>query len=121
MYYFGILEDNNIKNVNERIKYKKYLPSGKHYIDTQDAGLFFINFLLDSPQYQKQIEKLDDIFLEHCKLPNKEECLEQVKHLFKELASESLDKNEVIEKISKLDFSPHENDYLDEDDDLFVL
>jgi uncharacterized protein YerC len=109
--FLNVLEDHNISNLNERIKVKKMLPSGRKFIDTHDAGWYFVNLMLESSQYKEKIKELDNMFLEHCDKENKEECLEMIKHVFMEMASESLDKNKIIETIQKLDFSHKNNEY----------
>lgn len=103
--YLNVLDDAGVSNLNEKIKVKTKLPSGKIITDHYSAGLHLIDVLFDSDQYEHDLHKLDSIFLKNCQEKNKEEILDKIKYVFSEVACNTLDKKEIIKEIQHCDFS----------------
>ena len=88
--YLNLLDKSGIKNLDEKIKVSTKFPDGYVFTNTYKAGHHFIEYLFEGPDFRKDIEKLDEMFLDNCRCGNKEDILEWLKHYLTEEGSETI-------------------------------
>jgi hypothetical protein len=88
--YLNLLDKSGIKNLDEKIKVSTKFPDGYVLTNTYKAGYHFIEYLFEGPDFRKDIEKLDEMFLDNCRCENKEHILEWLKYYLTEEGSETI-------------------------------
>jgi len=88
--YLDLLDKSGIKNLDEKVKVITKFPDGYVLKNTYKAGHHFIEYLFEGPDFRKDIEKLDEMFLNNCRCENKEEILDWLKHYLIEEGSKTV-------------------------------
>lgn len=99
LLYIDALDSANVNNLDEMIEVTLKFPDGYTMTNTLRAGDHLIDMVLDSDEYRKNIQKLDEIFLQHSHCPEKEEHLAYLKYILSEVGAETLDKDEWTEAV----------------------
>jgi hypothetical protein len=88
--YLDLLDKSGIKNLDEKVKVITKFPDGHVLKNTYKAGHHFIEYLFEGPDFRKDIEKLDEMFLNNCRCENKEDILDWLKHYLIEEGSKTV-------------------------------
>ena len=106
--YLDLLDKSGIKNLDEKVKVITKFPDGYVLKNTYKAGHHFIEYLFENSDFKKDIEKLDEMFLNNCRCENKEEVLDHLKYILMECGSESIslkDWNKALKNFKTCDFA----------------
>ena len=107
LLFLDILDQSGIDNLDEKIKVTSKFEDGYILTSLFRAGEHFIDVIFSSTDYEKEISKLDKMFLDNYNSQNeedkedKEDTLEKIKHIISEIAPETIDKEEWLKELSE--------------------
>ncbi len=103
MLYLELLDQLDVDDLNEQVKVKLLLPSGKTHETLVNVGEHLIETLLNSDDFEDEISELDKDFLNKCNCPNKEGILHMVKAIIEDIGSESVEQEDWMNALRKID------------------
>lgn len=103
LLFFSALENAEINHPSEKIKVTNKYSDGQEMTRIYPAGEHFMNLVLYSDDYKKEMEKINKMFYENCPCKDKKYTLSWVHSILEDLADESVNLEEWL-KMMKASF-----------------